>query len=404
MSYHPHRKTDDIYHIVAGRQREILAALGIKWNPAHPRQHIRCPYPGHTDTHPSWRWDHDKGMAHCTCCHTNILGVVERVRGCDWRAARDFCRKALHADPWQPASSERPMPDHLHVVPDESSANETKAPPPWQRPIAATFDYADEHGEVLFQSVKFADSLEPRFMQRHPDGQGGWKWRLDGSRRILYRLPELVAAVADKQTIYIAEGEKDVENLRGLGLVATTNPMGAGKWRPEYSETLRSADVVIIGDNDDPGSRHVEQVSAALHGIAKRVRVLDLAKHWPQCPHKGDISDWVAAGGTADELTAVVDAAPEWNAPGDISSGDNWPVMDAAAYYGLAGDVVRIIEPHGPRWCHERRTKGNILRPRASSDGVGGCGLEPISGAKRTGIGRGPHSPRPRSSFQAQGR
>jgi 5S rRNA maturation endonuclease (ribonuclease M5) len=238
------------------------------------------------------------------------------------------------------------MPDHLHVVPDESSANETKAPPPWQRPIAATFDYADEHGEVLFQSVKFADSLEPRFMQRHPDGQGGWKWRLDGSRRILYRLPELVAAVADKQTIYIAEGEKDVENLRGLGLVATTNPMGAGKWRPEYSETLRSADVVIIGDNDDPGSRHVEQVSAALHGIAKRVRVLDLAKHWPQCPHKGDISDWVAAGGTADELTAVVDAAPEWNAPGDISSGDNWPVMDAAAYCGLAGDVVRIIEPH----------------------------------------------------------
>jgi putative DNA primase/helicase len=82
--------------------------------------------------------------------------------------------------------------------------------------------------------------------------------------------------------------------------------MGAGKWRPEYCETLHSADVVIIGDNDEPGSRHVEQVAAALHGIAKRVRVLDLAKHWPQCPHKGDISDWLAAGGSTDRLMQVI--------------------------------------------------------------------------------------------------
>jgi Protein of unknown function (DUF3987) len=287
-------------------------------------------------------------MAHCSCGHASIFGVVERVRRCDWRAARDFCREVLHADPWQPsaASSERSRPDHLHVVADEPSDNETKAPPPWQRPIAAEFDYADEHGEVLYQSVKFADGLEPRFIQRHPDAQGGWKWGIDGIRRILYRLPELVAAVADKQTIYIPEGEKDVENLRSLGLVATTNPMGARKWRPEYSETLRSADVIIIGDNDAPGSRHVEQVAIALHGIAKRVRVLDLAKHWPQCPDKGDISDWLAAGGTTDELSAAVDAAPEWKAPGDTSSGDSWPVMDVAAYYGLAGDVTKTIAPH----------------------------------------------------------
>jgi hypothetical protein len=314
MAYRLHRKPDDIHGIVAGRQLEILTALGIKWDAGRPRRHINCPYPDHKDERPSWRWDHDKGMAYCSCCHANIFGVVERVRGCDWRAARDFCREALHADPWRPAASERPMPDHLHVVPDESSANEAKAPPPWQRPITATFDYPDEHGEVLFQSVKFADSLEPRFMQRHPDGQGGWKWGIAGVRRILYRLPELVAAVADKQTIYLVEGEKDVESLRGLGLTATTNPLGAGKWLDEYSETLRNADVIIIGDNDAPGLKHVEKVAASLHDIAKRVRVLDLAKHWSQCPHKGDISDWFAAGGSADQLNQIIASLPDLTA------------------------------------------------------------------------------------------
>jgi hypothetical protein len=350
MAYHPHRKPDDIHGIVAGRQLEILTALGIKWNPAHPRQHIRCPFPGHTDAHPSWRWDHNKGIAYCTCGHADIFGVVMKLRGYGsgkeaFRNAADYCRDVLGEKPW-PASSARPKPDHLHVV-DEPPASETKAPPPWQRQIAAEFDYIDEHGEVLYQSVKFADSLEPRFMQRCPDAQGRpWKWSLKGIRRILYRLPELVAAAADKQTIYIAEGEKDVENLRRLGLTATTNPMGAEKWRPEYNEHLRDADVLIIGDNDEAGRNHVEQVAASLHGIAGRVRVLDLAKHWPQSPDKGDISDWIAAGGTVDQLAALIDAVPEWKPPGNEVVVDDWPIMDDAAYYGLAGRVTKTIAPH----------------------------------------------------------
>jgi hypothetical protein len=119
--------------------------------------------------------------------------------------------------------------------------------------------------------------------------------------------------------------------------------------------TLHSADVVIIGDNDEPGSRHVEQVAAALHVIAKRVRVLDLAKHWPQCPHKGDISDWLAAGGSTDRLMQVIEMLPDVaastdNRPSPLPSVAPamvaWPTMSGDAYHGLAGDVVREIEPH----------------------------------------------------------
>jgi Protein of unknown function (DUF3987) len=174
------------------------------------------------------------------------------------------------------------------------------------------FDYADERGAVLYQTVKFADGLAPRFMQRHPDGQGGWKWGIEGIRRILYRLPDVVKAVAEEQVGYIAEGEKDAESLRARGLVATTNPMGAGKWRNEYSEILRGADVVIIPDNDKAGRDHAEQVATSLSGSAKRVRVLDLAAIWPECPAKGDTSDWIKAGGTGEKLKALVEALPDW--------------------------------------------------------------------------------------------
>ncbi len=82
---------------------------------------------------------------------------------------------------------------------------------------------------------------------------------------------------------------------------------GAKKWRPEYSGMLRNVDVVIIGDSDE-----VEKVAASLRGIAKRIRVLDLAAVWPKCPDKGDISDWLAAGGTGEKLKALVEALPDW--------------------------------------------------------------------------------------------
>jgi hypothetical protein len=103
----------------------------------------------------------------------------------------------------------------------------------------AVYDYRDERGELLFQVVRAPGK---RFRQRRPDAGGGWMWNLAGVRRVLYRLPELRAA--DPQAdVFVVEGEKDVETLRGLGLVATTNPQGAGKWRTDLGEPLRGRDV-----------------------------------------------------------------------------------------------------------------------------------------------------------------
>ena len=178
--------------------------------------------------------------------------------------------------------------------------------------IIATYDYTDESGSLLFQVVRLAPK---DFRQRRPNGKDGWSWSLDHTRRVLYRLPEVRDAVASGWLVIIVEGEKDTDNVRKLGFTATCNPGGANNWRAEYTESLRGADVIIIGHNDDSGRAHVAHVASSLQAVARRVRVLDLAKAWPTCPAKGDISDWIEAGGTADELKAMTDALPDAAAP-----------------------------------------------------------------------------------------
>jgi putative DNA primase/helicase len=94
-------------------------------------------------------------------------------------------------------------------------------------------------------------------------------------------------------TVFLCEGEKDADNLAALGLIATTALGGAGKWRGVYTGYFSGKPVVILPDNDQPGREHAEIVARALYGVASSVRVLAL----PRLPEKGDVSDWLAAGG-----------------------------------------------------------------------------------------------------------
>jgi hypothetical protein len=177
------------------------------------------------------------------------------------------------------------------------------------RQIVATYDYNDESGTLLFQTVRFA-SGSPRFLQRQPDGRGGWDWNIAGVRRVLYRLPELLAA-DDDEPVVVPEGEKDVDRLRANGLAATCNPMGAGKWLPEHTEALRGRDILLLPDNDNAGREHSARIAAALAGVARSIVTINL----PGLPEKGDVSDWFNQGHTADDLIELYRVTP-LNVPG----------------------------------------------------------------------------------------
>ncbi len=164
--------------------------------------------------------------------------------------------------------------------------------------VVATYPYQDEYGNALFEVVRY----EPKdFRQRKPDGT----WNLDGVRRVLYRLPELMTS----NTVYIVEGEKDADNLRAIGVIATCNSSGAGKWRPEYAESFEPHQrIIITPDNDEAGGKHARQVAESLHGKVASIKILEL----PGLPPKGDVSDWLVAGGTRKQLEALAASAPEF--------------------------------------------------------------------------------------------
>ncbi len=112
---------------------------------------------------------------------------------------------------------------------------------------------------------------------------------------------------AEHDDVLIVEGEKDADNAATLGFTATTNSGGAGKFTPELAEYFKGKNVYILPDNDEAGASHAQQVAGLLFGVARAVRVVNL----PGLPDKGDVSDWIAAGGTAEQLADLCRHAPE---------------------------------------------------------------------------------------------
>lgn len=272
-------------------------------------------------THGSMDIDIKKGIAysHEDSDGGGVLWLIRREKGLEGPDAFKFLRE-IGCDV-QSDNSRQQLPEANRQAPHGDAPAK----------IVATYDYQDEDGTLLFQVCRF----EPKtFRQRCPgDGGDGWSYKVQGVKQVPYMLPELQEDLSQDRTIFIVEGEKDVRNLRKIGVPATCNAGGAGKWPDTLTAYFRGADVVIIQDNDPqarnkdgdlrfypedhaefpnqpihPGQDHAEFVARRLNGTAKSIRVLAL----PNLPLKGDVSDWIAAGGTSGELYALASAAPKW--------------------------------------------------------------------------------------------
>ena len=172
--------------------------------------------------------------------------------------------------------------------------------------IIKIYEYQNEAGHYLFEVCRY----EPKdFRPRVKQADGSFKHTLNGVRRVLYRLPEILKADA----VIIVEGEKDVESVRSMGFTATTSQGGANSWKSEYADSLTGKDIIIIPDLDPPGQKYAEIVSRSLHGKAKSIKTAKL-------PSGKDISDWAEelkkAGKPADrikeELNQLIEKAPVW--------------------------------------------------------------------------------------------
>lgn len=242
---------------------------------------VHCPF--HQDKNPSLSINLEKAVWHCHSCNQSG-GIL------------DF-EKAMFAK-----NTEDAWAEIYRVCGME--------PPKQNQRLVATYDYVDEAGKTLFQKLRF----EPKhFIQRQPDGKGGWWNNTHGVRKVLYRLPDVIVA----RTLWVVEGEKDADNLREALQAAgvkecavTTCCDGAGTWIPQYSVVFASKLTVVLGDNDAKGKAHTQTVAASIKPYAAKLKVVEL----PGLPEKGDVSDWLAQGHTVTELMALVKAAPLWEA------------------------------------------------------------------------------------------
>jgi len=227
------------------------------------------------------------------------------------------------------------------------NGHKPKMPTPERREIEVVYYYLDATGKP-YEVVR----TKPKgFYQRQPNGNGGYINNLKGIVPTLYHQDKLKQAIDTGVPVYFVEGEKDADRLWSLGIVATTNPMGAGKWRDNYTEALRNADLVIIPDNDKPGHAHADHVAKSLYGVANRIRILELP------PENKDISDWLDNGGSVEELEDLVASCPEYEPPRETRP-KAIPALDAGSFNLTdLGNAERLIKYYGDklRYCYERK-------------------------------------------------
>ena len=190
--------------------------------------------------------------------------------------------------------------------------------------LTNTYSYYDQNGELILQVLRFVTAEgRKEFRQRVPDDSTdtGWKYSTQHlAERPIYRLPEVIEAMASGRVIYVAEGEKDVDALWEAGFAATCNPMGAddgkgSKWKQNMTDTLAGQRVVVIADNDEPGRVHAHYVATQLSRAGATVKV----KRCPT-PHK-DAYDLLTAGLTVTDLQEIqtYDPDPFWGAAQKIA-------------------------------------------------------------------------------------
>lgn len=285
-----------------------------------PEWRAACPV--HKGNRDSFAVSPETGQAFChsKCARGwDLISLEQELAGVDFKTARaEVFRMVGHAE-HRPGLSER---------------------------IVESYKYTDEKGRLLFEVVRLKAPKD--FRQRKPDGKGDWEWSVRGVRSVLYRLPEILKRRVD--TVFVVEGEKDVHALESLGVLATTNPGGAGKWREEHGRALHGRRVMIIPDADAVGRKHAAAVAESLLAAECETRIVDL--------NFKDSSDWLAAGGCLEDLQRLSEAAPIVTAEGLAAWGSgrapvgkagtqpastkeqgasNFRLVDDGVYHGPAG-------------------------------------------------------------------
>jgi hypothetical protein len=246
--------------------------------------------------------------------------------------------------------------EHSGPISAHTAANskaETKRRANFEQPKDTVYFYRLASGEAIYAAIRFGGK-KPSYPAYKKDGVW-WLGTPEDYSPIPYNLPGVMQAALEGKPVHIFEGESDVEVAKKIGLYATTNMMGSGKFMEELVPHFRGLDVRINQDNDAPGKAHALDLAHKLFGTAKSIKVIP---PFPGVPEGGDFKDWIAAGGTKEEYLRIVDET-------SIQNSDETPRGRGEGFVGIlpfksVGDVFKETDEEIPWVVGGLLATGNI--------------------------------------------
>lgn len=158
--------------------------------------------------------------------------------------------------------------------------------------LVKVYPYRHRDGSLAFSNLRIEQSDGKKTFRMMAEIDGEWKLKRPEKPAEgwpLYWLP--AAGASPNEPVFVVEGEKDVDSLISLGLVAFTsggaNTVDDADWTP-----LRGRRVILWPDNDAAGCKYMDRVQAKLSRLGCRIELIDVAALG--LAEKGDCSDWLA--------------------------------------------------------------------------------------------------------------
>ena len=296
-----------------------------------------CPF--HNDTTPSCSFNFQTGHFNCFGCGEkgSIFDFCMKKHGVDFSTALSDLRKIAGSNGHAGVRRRRKrkaVQQFFDPVNIESITYYELGKP--NDIYVYTCEQGVKHYLYVCRFDPMGDRKEKTFRQCRPDGKGGVIWSTKDIKLVPYRLPEL----SESKYCFLVEGEKDVDTLKRIGLVASCNPMGAGNWPDDLNQYFTDKKIAILPDNDKPGRKHALKVARSLHGIAASIKMVEL----PDLPAKSDVTDWLEDAHTKDELLSLAKQAAEWRPEGQVEEVDQAEPESEPSKW----DKVRELFPRVP--------------------------------------------------------
>lgn len=286
--------------------QEIIGHFKVSRKISNTSYQCKCPV--HSDKQASLTISEERGKI-LICCHA----------GCDTKevlAAVGLTFADINENPEKPAYTWR---DRLERSQDKK--------------IETLYHYKDENGKYLYTKVRFEgkvmryltiDEVNDRYNYGKPKGS-----------ETLYNLPDLIKGVREGYPVYYVEGEKDVNTLKAMGMIATTAG-SANDWKKEYARFFTGAKVVILTDNDESGMNLKDDIVKDLKHYAHSVKWCITSK-----AEKGDVTDYIKKEGhTKEELLRIISEVDPIYAPWIYSKGNDLKINSGI----LADSISRGLD------------------------------------------------------------